>query len=202
MEKVERFKKAYEHLKSLGKVHMQKDVASAMKVSESNMSAAFKGNERFLTNRFLMRFNKAFGDLFNNKWLTDEEGEMLAPQTGEKELVKINMLNIPIPLETPENAPQGNFSERRRMVERIKLIEPNFKTERPNSISIALSGLVEKSPTQALWVMTGKDDKVVLDRTQYEMMLEKMSLLEKLNKIYREESASDANIIPPSVKHL
>ena len=88
------------------------------------------------------------------------------------------------------------------MVERIKLIEPNFKTERPTSISISLSGLVEKSPTQALWVMTGKDDKVVLDRTQYEMMLEKMSLLEKLNKIYREESASDANIIPPSVKHL
>lgn len=136
------------------------------------------------------------------EWIAKGEGEMLAPQTGEKELVKINMLNIPIPLETSENAPQGNFSERRRMVERIKLIEPNFKTERPNSISIALSGLVEKSPTQALWVMTGKDDKVVLDRTQYEMMLEKMSLLEKLNKIYREESASDANIIPPSVKHL
>lgn len=139
---------------------------------------------------------------YNKTWLITGMGEMLAPQTEEKELVKINMLNIPIPLETPENAPQGNFSERRRMVERIKLIEPNFKTERPNSISIALSGLVEKSPTQALWVMTGKDDKVVLDRTQYEMMLEKMSLLEKLNKIYREESASDANIIPPSVKHL
>lgn len=139
---------------------------------------------------------------YNKTWLITGMGEMLAQQTEEKELVKINMLNIPIPLETPENAPQGNFSERRRMVERIKLIEPNFKTERPNSISIALSGLVEKSPTQALWVMTGKDDKVVLDRTQYEMMLEKMSLLEKLNKIYREESASDANIIPPSVKHL
>lgn len=139
---------------------------------------------------------------YNKTWLITGMGEMLAQQTEEKELVKINMLSIPIPLETPENAPQGNFSERRRMVERIKLIEPNFKTERPNSISIALSGLVEKSPTQALWVMTGKDDKVVLDRTQYEMMLEKMSLLEKLNKIYREESASDANIIPPSVKHL
>jgi plasmid maintenance system antidote protein VapI len=139
---------------------------------------------------------------YNKTWLITGMGEMLAQQTEEKELVKINMLNIPIPLETPKNAPQGNFSERRRMVERIKLIEPNFKTERPNSISIALSELVEKSPTQALWVMTGKDDKVVLDRTQYEMMLEKMSLLEKLNKIYREESASDANIIPPSVKHL
>ena len=139
---------------------------------------------------------------YNKTWLITGMGEMLAPQTEEKELVKINMINIPIPLETPENAPQGNFSERRRMVERIKMIEPNFKTERPNSISIALSGLVEKSPTQALWVMTGKDDKVVLDRTQYEMMLEKMSLLEKLNKIYREESSSDANIIPPSVKHL
>lgn len=84
MEKVERFTKAYEHLMDLGIVHKRKDIADAMNVSESNISRAFSGNPKYLTNRFLCRFNKQFGELFNEEWLTDEEGDMLIQENAEQ----------------------------------------------------------------------------------------------------------------------
>ena len=112
MEKVARFKTAYEHLKSLGKVHKQKDVGDAMNVAASNISKAFKGEERFLTPSFLTRFNNTFGNIFNNEWLTDDIGEMLA--TDGK--IKVNLLNTPIPMgsavESPENAAKNGKIQR------------------------------------------------------------------------------------------
>ena len=77
MDKTERFNYAYEHLKSLGIVHKQKDIADTMGVSAPNISNAFKGNPKYLTDRFLKRFNDAFGGLFNCDWLMVGEGEML-----------------------------------------------------------------------------------------------------------------------------
>lgn len=78
MEKQERLQAAYEYLRSRGKVHTQKDVASAMKATRQNVSSALKGKERFLTDSFLRRFNIAFGEPFNIDWLISGEGEMLA----------------------------------------------------------------------------------------------------------------------------
>lgn len=86
MEKQERLQAAYEYLRSRGKVHTQKDVASAMKATRQNVSSALKGKERFLTDSFLRRFNIAFGEPFNTDWLISGEGEMLAtPLPSEKE---------------------------------------------------------------------------------------------------------------------
>ena len=86
MEKRERLQAAYEYLRSRGKVHTQKDVASAMKATRQNVSSALKGKERFLTDSFLRRFNIAFGEPFNTDWLISGEGEMLAtPLPSEKE---------------------------------------------------------------------------------------------------------------------
>lgn len=84
MEKVERLKLAYEHLRSLGVLHKRKDLAEAMKTSESNISAAFKGSERFLTDSFLCRFNNRFDRLFNESWLLTGEGEMLNESPSEE----------------------------------------------------------------------------------------------------------------------
>ena len=78
MEKQERLRAAYEYLRSRGKVHTQKDVASAMKATRQNVSSALKGKERFLTDSFLRRFNIAFGEPFNTDWLISGEGEMLS----------------------------------------------------------------------------------------------------------------------------
>lgn len=77
MEKVERFNMAFEYLKSRGILHSQKDVALVMKSSETNISRAFNGNPKYLTDNFLRRFCKIFGTFINESWLIDEEGLML-----------------------------------------------------------------------------------------------------------------------------
>ena len=108
MQKVERFHLAYEHLKSLGIVHKQKDVADGMGgVSASNISNVFKGNPRYLTDRFLKRFNESFGNLFNEEWLLSGEGEMcsnIEQNTKEERQIQIEampmnpnaILNVPL----------------------------------------------------------------------------------------------------------
>lgn len=77
MDKKERFYAAYEHLLSLGRVHKQKDVATAMGSTEGNISQAMKGNPKVLTDRFLMRFIQAFPDIFSMQWLFTGSGTML-----------------------------------------------------------------------------------------------------------------------------
>lgn len=82
MERKERFKEAFEYLKSRGTAHTQRDIALKMDSSEGNISKAMKGDERVLTNRFLRRFNEAYGNIFNIEWLIDGIGEMLVVNNG------------------------------------------------------------------------------------------------------------------------
>lgn len=82
MERKERFKEAFEYLKSSGTAHTQRDIALKMDSSEGNISKAMKGDERVLTNRFLRRFNEAYGNIFNIEWLIDGVGEMLVVNNG------------------------------------------------------------------------------------------------------------------------
>lgn len=70
-------KVAFEHLRSKGIVHTQKDVCEMMGVSKENISRAFNGNERYLTPSFIQRFNSVFGHIFNEEYLLTGEGEML-----------------------------------------------------------------------------------------------------------------------------
>lgn len=70
--------KAYEHLRSIGKVHTKTDVANIMHASRPNVTAALNGDSKFLTDNFLERFNVAFDNMFNIKWLMTGEGDMLS----------------------------------------------------------------------------------------------------------------------------
>lgn len=79
MNRKEVINSAYEYLRFKGIVHTQKDVAQKMGASVSNVSSALNGVESVLTERFLRRFNIAFGNLFNDEWLMTGEGEMLKP---------------------------------------------------------------------------------------------------------------------------
>lgn len=76
--KVGRITTAYDYLKSIGKAHKQQDVADKMGTDKANVSRAMKGDEKYLTDRFLHRFNSAFDNLFNEEWLISGNGEMLA----------------------------------------------------------------------------------------------------------------------------
>lgn len=75
MSRQDRFKEAFRYLKNKGRVHTQRDIAEVMGASESNVSAALKGKERFLTENFLCRFAMAFD--INPNWLLFDKGEML-----------------------------------------------------------------------------------------------------------------------------
>lgn len=79
MERNERLKEAFDYLRSKGEVHTQADIADRMNASRPNISSAFKGDAKCLTDKFLIRFNKAFRDIFNEEWLLQGKGEMLRP---------------------------------------------------------------------------------------------------------------------------
>ena len=81
MDRKERLQKAINYLRLNGIVSSQVDTANKMGASEATVSNALKGNDKYLTDKFLKRFNGAFGGLFNLDWLLDEEGEMLNRST-------------------------------------------------------------------------------------------------------------------------
>lgn len=86
MDKKDRFKNAFNYLKSKGYIHTQKDLADLMKSSPTNISSALKGIESVLTDRFLIRFNKTFDCVFNQNWLLNDEGDMLASSPIKQEV--------------------------------------------------------------------------------------------------------------------
>lgn len=99
MDKKERFYAAYEHLLSLGRVHKQKDVATAMGSTEGNISQAMKGNPKVLTDRFLMRFIQAFPDIFSMQWLFTGDGSMLINDSAPAQA------QPPRPYQLPDDSP-------------------------------------------------------------------------------------------------
>lgn len=84
MDKKDRFNSAFNYLKSKGYIHTQKELAGRMQSSSTNVSSALKGADSVLTDRFLIRFNKAFDCIFNQNWLLNGEGEMLAPSISQE----------------------------------------------------------------------------------------------------------------------
>ncbi len=77
MNRKERFEKSYEYLRSKGCFHTQKDAAEKMKTTQQNMSAALKGNEKVLTDNFIIRFCAAFDGIINSEWIMEGTGTML-----------------------------------------------------------------------------------------------------------------------------
>lgn len=92
--KINRFNEAYEYLRSIGKAHKQLDIAITMNVDKSNISRVFNGNEKYLTDKFLLRFNAAFDNVFNDAWLLTGEGAMLQsapPRSSAPRIVATDM---------------------------------------------------------------------------------------------------------------
>lgn len=77
-DKKERMKAIYSFLRYKGLIHTQKELSDILGSSPSNISSAMRGEERCLTNNLLLRINRAFNGIFNEDWLLNGEGEMLA----------------------------------------------------------------------------------------------------------------------------
>ena len=73
----------FKYLKSNGQLHTQKDLAIKLGTYPSNISKALKGDEEYLTESFIDRFNKAFGSIFDDDWLLSGEGTMLKEKQDE-----------------------------------------------------------------------------------------------------------------------
>lgn len=80
MDRKERFKAAFDHLKSLGKLHAQKDVAEKMESTPSNVSRALRGDDTVLTSNYCRRFAAAYDNIVSAEWLVSGKGEMLTRQ--------------------------------------------------------------------------------------------------------------------------
>ena len=92
MSKQERLKTAFQYLKSIGAVHTQKDVAEAMGASEPNVSSAFKGVEKVLTDKFLNRFARTYG--ISLDWLLTGQGEMIIKKEAAGNPTRGNVTRI------------------------------------------------------------------------------------------------------------
>lgn len=80
----ERLNKAIRYLVWKGYISIQstqKDVAEKIGTTTSNISAALKGSERFLTDKFVKRFCDSFDGIFNENWILYGIGNM----TGKEE---------------------------------------------------------------------------------------------------------------------
>lgn len=67
----------YDHLRNVGVVHTKKELAEKIGFEQTNLSSAFSGSHKYLTDGLFERIGAAFPDMFNKNWLLTGEGEML-----------------------------------------------------------------------------------------------------------------------------
>ena len=146
MDKVERFNKAYEYLRFEGVIKTQTDVAKAMNSARSNISLALKGDESYLTDKFLTRFASAFKQI-SLTWLLYEEGPMTTVAASE-----FKSENLPQVLEG--NVDKDVIDEQTNMTKRIRELVNHFghtPTTFALKADIELSLFERKMKGQAVW---------------------------------------------------
>lgn len=89
MERVDRLQKAFEYLRYKGIANTQIDVANKMGRQRTNVSSAFNGKERYLTDSFLKEFCDTFS-VFSADWLLTGEGSMLVDEVNKEAPVVAN----------------------------------------------------------------------------------------------------------------
>lgn len=122
MEKHERIKAAYEYLRNIGKVHTQQDIADSMGMKKESVSRAFSGNENYLTDKFLNKFNFTFGNIFNMDWLLNEEGEMLYPSQSVGDISNSTVSGVNV------NGREIHIASPEAYHTLLKIVETNQKT--------------------------------------------------------------------------
>ena len=84
MDKVERFRNAYDYLYGRGEYHSKSDLAKRLGRTRTNVSEAYYGRQPYFNDRFLMSFCKEF-PIINSEWLINGTGEMLNEQEKPSE---------------------------------------------------------------------------------------------------------------------
>lgn len=145
MDKGKRFNKAFLFLKQENVIKTQNDIAKAMGASRSNISSALNGNEKILTDSFLMRFANAFKQI-SLSWLLHGEGPMLTVMPNFK------AENTPQVLESEED--KDVIEEQEKMTARImELIRESRHIPKTFALEadIELSLFLRKLGGKAVW---------------------------------------------------
>lgn len=71
----------YDHLRSIGRVHTQKEFASSLSMNDESLSAALNGKKQYLTDNLFRKIGYYYGDIFSRDWLDTGEGDMLVSQS-------------------------------------------------------------------------------------------------------------------------
>lgn len=72
----------YEHLRSIGRIHTQKDFAEALGTRTETVNAALNGKERYITDNLFKKIALEYGDVFSRPWLETGDGDMLIENSG------------------------------------------------------------------------------------------------------------------------
>jgi len=75
--KKERFNEAYEYLKSKGIIHTKVEFAKKIGADKSGVISALNGKQKYLTNKLLVRMNRAFNNIFDEEWLLTGKGDLI-----------------------------------------------------------------------------------------------------------------------------
>lgn len=73
----------------------KKDIAECMGYNYTNVNSALNGNTKYFTESFVAKFNKAFGEIFNEKWLLDESESQMLISFDDSKNVSVNEIYHP-----------------------------------------------------------------------------------------------------------
>ena len=82
MEKKDRLTKVFEWLRYEKIISTKKEFAERIKVDKTNLSSAFSGVEKYLTDSLFNKIADNFPE-FDRNWLMTGEGEMLKPSVSQ-----------------------------------------------------------------------------------------------------------------------
>lgn len=138
MNRLERLKKSIDYLIKNGYIHFQTDIAKKMDSHPQPVSRACNGDERYLTDKFLKRFNAAFNNIFNIEWLLTGEGEMLS-STAET----TNMVNSRNTVQNNSTLTFGSAGIEKELMEQLTRKDEQIKAQ-AEQIKILLQLLGER----------------------------------------------------------
>jgi SOS-response transcriptional repressor LexA len=106
--KIKKLNEAYEHLRSLGKIHTKTTFADEIKFNPKNISSAFNGNERYLTDGLFKKIHEKYPDIFNIDYFLYDKGEMLITDMSQKIDIAEKIIHVPL---LPISAQGGSLND-------------------------------------------------------------------------------------------
>ena len=136
MERKERLRKAIDYLRMNGVISSDKEVASRMHADPSNVSRAVSTSP---TDKFLRRFNAAFGEIFSIDWLMTEEGEMLKTKKKEERPTFDVTVDKDTLIKLLLHANEHMSEQMAELLQRIKNLEEEVRASKKDDAKSSLS---------------------------------------------------------------